>query len=73
MDVHVSSSEDGSLQRFSHYCEEREAIKRKLNNSNVPAGKRERLGYRLNLLERQLIPNTILAVQSLHQERPQGF
>lgn len=71
MDVHVPLSKDGSLQRFSHYCEEKDAIVRKLNNSNVPAGKKERLNFRLKLLEEKLIPDTILAVQRLHQERPQ--
>lgn len=73
MDVDVSFSEDSSLQRFSHYCQEKEAIVRKLNNSQVPAGKKERLRFRLKLLEEELIPTTISAVQSFHQERPQEF
>lgn len=42
--------------RFSNYCVEKTAIEKKLNNPRVPEGKKERLRYRLRVLNEILIP-----------------
>ena len=43
-------------QRLSNYHIEMKAIRRKLKKPEVPDGKKERLQYRLQLLENVLVP-----------------
>jgi len=49
--------------RFEQYCLETEAIKKKLQNGCTPPERRNRLAYRLNDLERRLIPGLVEAIQ----------
>jgi len=45
--------------RLANYSEEKTSIQRKLENPQVPDGKKERLGFRLRDLDNRLIPKTM--------------
>ena len=50
--------------RYEQYRKEVESIERKLQNGNLPQGKRGRITYRLNDLNRRLIPQLMAEMQS---------
>lgn len=50
--------------RFNNYCLEMTAIQKKLDNSRLPQGKREKLDFRFKDLERRIVPKLVHEISS---------
>lgn len=50
-------------ERYAQYCKEIESIEKRLKNSNLSQGKREKLNFRLKDLMERLIPELLVKIE----------